>query len=129
MILNLKKITAIVTSVIVFFTLALTVSGDSSYKTWLQSDSRWGSKCLGVSHETMSQVGCAVTSVAILAVHSGSVSEDSFNPGILCDYLSKNNGFDSFANLYWGAVSGLVSGFTFQKRANLSSLPMNLQII
>lgn len=121
MIRSLKKVTAVVTSVIIFFTLALTVSGDTSYKNWLQSDSRWGSKCLGVSNETMSQVGCAVTSVAILAVHSGSISESSFNPGILCDYLSKNNGFDSYANLYWGAVSGLVPGFTFQKRANLSS--------
>lgn len=117
-----KKVTSIVISVILVFTFCLTASADGgSYKNWLQSDSRWGSKRLGVSWETMSQVGCAVTSVAMLAVHSGSVSESNFNPGKLCDYLSNNNGFDSYANLYWGAVSGLVPGFTFKKKASLSS--------
>lgn len=54
-------------------------------------------------------------------VHSGCKSESEFNPGTLVDYLSKNGGFDSYGNLYWGAVTGMVSNFTFEKRAYFSS--------
>lgn len=103
------------------FLSSLVVSGADSYKTWLQSDSRWGSKTLGSCGDTMAEIGCAVTSVAIQVVHSGCKSESSFNPGTLVDYLSKNGGFDSEGNLYWGAVTGLVSNFTFEKRAYFSS--------
>jgi hypothetical protein len=90
------------------------------YKTWRQSDSRWANKYLGTSGETMSQIGCAVTSVASLVVHSKSRSESTFNPGILVDYLSANGGFDSGGNIYWGSVSGLVPEFTFSKTVTFS---------
>lgn len=103
------------------FLSSLVVSGADTYKTWLQSDSRWGSKALGSCGDTMAEIGCAVTSVAIQVVHSGCKSESSFNPGTLVDYLSSNGGFDSEGNLYWGAVTGLVSNFTFEKRAYFSS--------
>ncbi|MCM1227992.1 MAG: SH3 domain-containing protein [Clostridium sp.] len=96
-------------------------SADGSYKTWLQSDSRWGSKTLGGSGDTMAEIGCAVTALAIQVVHSGSKSESSFNPGTLVDYLNKNGGLDSEGNLYWGAVTGLVSSFTYEKRASFSA--------
>lgn len=69
----------------------------------------------------MAEIGCAVTSIAILVVHSGSKSESSFNPGTLCDYLSNNGGFDNYGNVYWGAVTGLVPDFTYEKRASFSS--------
>ena len=119
-----KKISSffVAATVTVFiFLSSLVVSGADSYKTWLQSDSRWGSKTLGSCGDTMAEIGCAVTSVAIQVVHSGCKSESSFNPGTLVDYLSKNGGFDSEGNLYWGAVTGLVSNFTFEKRAYFSS--------
>lgn len=116
-----KRITSIVISVLLILTMAFTVSASDNYKSWVQSDSRWGNKRLGNCSETMSEIGCAVTSVAILAVHSGSVSETNFNPGILCDFLSKNDGFDNYGNLYWGAVSKLVPDFTFKKRADISA--------
>lgn len=96
------------------------VSAASEYKSWLQSDSRWGSKVLGSSGDTMSKIGCVVTSMAMLVVHSGSKSESSFNPGTLCDYLSNNGGFSSDGDIYWGAVTGLVSSFTFQGSAKFS---------
>ena len=116
-----RRITSIVISALLILTMAFTVSASESYKTWTQSDSRWGSKKLGNCSETMSEIGCAVTSVAILAVHSGSASASNFNPGILCDYLSKNDGFDNYGNLYWGAVTKLVPDFTFKKRADVSA--------
>lgn len=106
----IRKFKSILTVTILFvfmFCNTLTAYSAGSYKTWLQYDSRWGSKTLGSCGDTMSEIGCAVTSIAMLVVHSGSKSESSFNPGTLCDYLSKNGGFDSYGNIYWGAVTGL----------------------
>lgn len=120
----IKKLFSFFTAVIVtsfIFMSSVSVSGDGSYKTWLQSDSRWGSKTLGGSGDTMAEIGCAVTALAIQVVHSGSKSESGFNPGTLVDYLNKNGGLDSEGNLYWGAVTGMVSSFTFEKRAYFSA--------
>lgn len=118
---RLKSALAVIIVITIALLNSVSVSAADSYKDWTQSDSRWGSKTLGVCGDTMSEIGCAVTSMAILAVHSGSASESTFNPGILCDYLSKNGGFDSYGNVYWGAASGLVPSFTFEKRASFSS--------
>ncbi|MGN0612623.1 MAG: SH3 domain-containing protein [Porcipelethomonas sp.] len=121
MVKAVRKVSAVIVSVILILTMSLGVSAAGEYKNWIQSDPRWGSKILGSSGDTMAQIGCAVTSVAILCVHSGSASESSFNPGVLCDYLSKNGGFGSYGDLYWGAVSGLVPDFTFQKKADITT--------
>ncbi len=121
MIKKINRIFVAITVTAFIFLTSINVSGADSYKTWLQSDSRWGSKTLGGSGDTMAAIGCAVTSVAMEVVHSGSKSESSFTPGTLVDYLNKNGGFDSEGNLYWGAVTGLVSDFTFEKRAYFAS--------
>lgn len=119
-----KKISRIfVAFIVTVFVLvsSVSVSAAGEYKTWLQKDSRWGSKVLGNSGDTMAEIGCAVTALAIQVVHSGSKSESDFNPGTLVDYLNKNGGFDSAGNLYWGTVTGLASDFTFEKRGYFSS--------
>ncbi len=121
MVRKTNKIIAFVIALIFMFGTCITVSADSGYKDWTQSDSRWGNKSLGSCGDTMAEIGCAVTSIAILVVHSGSKSESTFNPGTLCDYLSKNGGFDNYGNVYWGAVSGLVPNFTFEKKAYFAS--------
>ena len=113
-------ITIILTFLMAVF-MAFDASASVSYKNWIQSDPAWGSKTLGNSDETMAQVGCAVTSVAMLAVHSGSVSQNNFDPGVLCDFLSRNGGFDNYANIYWGAVSNLVPDLTYQKKVVINS--------
>lgn len=120
----IKKISSIFVALTVtafIFLTSLTAFGADSYKNWLQSDSRWGNKSLGSCGDTMAEIGCAVTSMAIQVVHSGSKSQSNFNPGTLVDYLSNNGGFDSEGNLYWGAVTSMVSNFTFEKRAYFSS--------
>lgn len=116
-----KKLTSVIISALLIFSVVTTVSAAESYKTWTQGDSRWADKSLGSCGDTMSEIGCAVTSIAILAAHSQSVSTDEFNPGVLCDYLSNNKGFDSYGNLYWAAITGLVPDFIFQKKANITS--------
>ncbi len=115
-----KRITALIISALFAMVMITSVSAAENYKTWTQGDHRWANKTLGSCGDTMSEIGCAVTSIAILAVHSQSVSADEFNPGTLCDYLSSSNGFDGYGNLYWAAVSGLVPDFGFTKKANIS---------
>ena len=90
MVRKFNKIIASFIAVIFMFCTSFTVSAADGYKDWTQGDSRWGNKTLGSCGDTMAEIGCAVTSIAILVVHSGSKSESSFNPGTLCDYLSKN---------------------------------------
>lgn len=92
----------------------------SEYKSWKQGDSRWGSVYLGSSGQTLSRIGCAVTSVAMLMVHSGSVSDDNFDPGTLCNYLSSNGGFDGYGNIRWAAATGMAGDFTYQGGGTLS---------
>ena len=77
------------------------------YLTWLQSDPRWADKKLGSSGETMKTAGCAVTTVAKLTVYSQSITDSSYNPGYLCDYLNSNGGLDGNGCINWGAAPGL----------------------
>lgn len=92
----------------------------NEYKTWKQSDSRWGTVNLGSSGGTMKSIGCAVTSVAILMVQSGAMDEADFNPGVLCNFLSNNGGFDGYGNIYWGAATKLNNNFTYEGGGVLS---------
>ena len=81
MVTKFNKIIASFIAVIFMFCTSFTVSAADGYKDWTQGDSRWGNKTLGSCGDTMAEIGCAVTSIAILVVHSGSKSESSFNPG------------------------------------------------
>lgn len=96
---------------------AISVSADSyttgAYKYWKQSDPRWANYSLGSCGDTMKSIGCAVTSVAILMAQSGAMDDTSFNPGVLCKFLSENGGFDGYGNIYWGAATKLAPNFTF----------------
>ena len=107
------------------------VMGDTyEYTTWKQSDPRWGSITFGDVGDTISKSGCAVTSIAILMVHSGAVSTDPnvFNPGIFVNWLKKNGGFTSQGWLYWNAVNGYTSKFSFNVKVNLSGLTKQKKI-
>lgn len=80
-----------------------------SYKTWKQQDPRWASIKFP-NGETVKQVGCLVTSIAMLIVGSGVRSEGEFDPGTFVEALKNNNGF-SGASLYWSAVERVVPEF------------------
>ena len=71
-----KRMTAAVLAAMIMITgicrLSIPVQAASGeYKSWLQTDSRWGSIQLGSSGATMSRIGCAVTSsvTACLILH------------------------------------------------------------
>lgn len=115
-ILMKKKLMTWITILCVSIQLCIptTVFAAENYKNWNQSDSRWGSIPLGSSSYTMDSSGCLVTAIAMLMVHSGCASADSFNPGSLCTYLNSNNGFTSGGELYWSRVNGAVPGFMLE---------------
>jgi mannosyl-glycoprotein endo-beta-N-acetylglucosaminidase len=99
----------------------ISASADETYKSWKQGDSRWGSMRLGSSSYTMSNSGCAVTAVAMLMVHSGSVTDSSFNPGTFCTFLSNNGGLSSAGDISWSAATKLASSFQFEGYGSFSS--------
>jgi uncharacterized protein YgiM (DUF1202 family) len=94
---------------------------NSSYKTWRQGDSSWGNMRLGSSSYTMSNSGCAITALATLMVHAGSVSDSSFNPGVLCTYLNNNGGLSSHGDISWSVATNYASSFSFQGYGTLNS--------
>lgn len=113
--------TLLIIMIIIGCTVPVLAASGTEYRTWLQSDSRWGSVTFGTS-DTMSKSGCAITSVAKLMVHSQSVSSDPsvFNPGIFCNWLKKNGGLTSQGWIVWSAISKYTSKFSYSGAAALN---------
>lgn len=82
------------------------VYASEDYHSWRQTDERWASFPIG--NTTVGASGCLVTSIAIMAVHSGSVNPDNFNPAVFVSALNGINGFDAYGGLKWTAVSAVV---------------------
>ena len=64
---------------------------------YLQGDPAWGHDQLGLSVHTMGQVGCAVTSVAMVMKFYGI----DIDPGRLNVFLRDNGGYDEDNDLRW----------------------------
>lgn len=99
----------------------ISASATSDYTSFKQGDSRWKNMHLGTSSYTMSNSGCAVTALSSLMVHCGSVTSDSFNPGVLCEFFNNNGGFSSNGDLSWSTATKYASSFTFEGYETLSS--------
>ncbi|MBR3844682.1 MAG: SH3 domain-containing protein [Clostridia bacterium] len=118
----MKKLISISLCLLLCLSLCFTwVQAASEYRTWLQSDSRWGSITFGTS-DTLSKSGCAITSIAKLMVHSGSVADNPavFNPGIFCTWLKNNSGITPQGWIVWSAVNDYNGKFTYSGSALLS---------
>ncbi len=118
----MKRIVSILLCFVLCLSLFATwVQAAAEYRTWLQSDPRWGSITFGTS-DTISKSGCAITSIAKLMVHSGSVADNTavFNPGIFCTWLKNNGGLTSQGWIVWSAVDDYNGKFTYQGAATLS---------
>ena len=91
------------------------------YTNWRQYDSSWANVRIGNTSSTIKDIGCLVTSVAILIKKAGvSSSINPFNPGTFVEALNKNGGFDEFGNLQYATISKVVPNFKFVGKVNLN---------
>ncbi len=83
------------------------------YASWKQYQGSWTGVQLGSSGKTIKQVGCLVTSVAMLIAKSGvQTNIADFNPGTFVTYLNSHGGF-SGANFVWASVSQAAPNFKY----------------
>lgn len=91
-----------------------------AYSNWKQSGASWSNVKMGTSGRTIGQIGCLVTSIAMLISKSGvQTTIANFNPGTFVDFLNKNGGFDSSGNLQYGPISKAAPSFRWVKQVNL----------
>ena len=92
------------------------------YTTWRQSDASWSNIRIGNTTSTIGQIGCLVTSIAVL-IEKSEVENKlvPFNPGVFVEELNKNNGFDDKGNLQYSAISKVVPNFKYMGIVDLKN--------
>ncbi len=89
------------------------VYATEDYHSWRQTDERWANIPMGYSN--MAASGCFVTSIAILAAHSGSVNPETFNPAIFANAINGINGFTyEGAVASWSTISAVIPDVSVQ---------------
>ena len=90
------------------------------YVSWRQGGSSWSNIKIGNTNSTIGNIGCLVTSVAILIEKSGVNTQiNPFNPGTFVEALNKNGGFDGNGNLQYAAITKVVPQFKFVGKIDL----------
>ena len=115
------KTTRLISSVIAAVLMLCVIAGNmgfnqmhtyaaESYRTWRQYDDRWGDIMLGsYSWSNVRGSGCLMTSLAMLAVHTGCKSEDNFNPGVFANSLKSVNAFNQWGGLAsWASIPQVI---------------------
>ena len=93
-------------------------SGD--FVNWRQRDSKWSNIKIGNTSSNICDIGCLVTSIAILIEKSNCNNFITpFNPGIFVEELNKNNGFDYKGNLQYAAINKVIPNFKYAGNINL----------
>ena len=89
---------------------------------WKQAGKEWSGIKLGTTNSTIGDIGCLVTSIAILIKKSNVPTNDiyPFNPGTFVISLNNNYGFDENGNLQYDAISKVVPKFIYQDTINLN---------
>ncbi len=93
-------------------------SADDSYKSWKQTDPAWGSMTLSGRGITVAKYGCAVTALSMMCVHSGAVSSENFNPGVLVNFLKEDGAFTSDGSIIWSKISDFTPNITYKMNNN-----------
>lgn len=91
------------------------------YTNWKQYQGSWTNVMVGTSGQTIKDIGCLVTSIAMLIEKSGVATniDGEFNPGTFVEYLNQHNGFAG-GNLIWASVSNAAPSFVFQQKISVS---------
>lgn len=106
---SLNALSLLVALCLLIVSLPISVSAVSDdedespeYLTWSQTDERWGNKV--IAKKTMSKVGCLVTALAKLMVHSGQRDPEIFDPGVCLDELKSCGIFKGTDGMYMGLL-------------------------
>ena len=85
------------------------------YVSWRQKGATWSNIRIGNTSSTIGNIGCLVTSVAILIEKSGTAPAtiSPFNPGTFVEALNKNGGFDEHGNLQYSPINKIVPDFKY----------------
>ena len=92
------------------------------FDDWMQINSSWSNIKIGNTNSTIGQIGCLVTSIAILIEKSGvPTTIKPFNPGTFVEALNKNGGFDAKGNLQYDPINKIIPNFKYVGNINLRS--------
>lgn len=95
-------------------------SDSGEYVSWRQGGMSWSNIKMGNTNSTIGQIGCLVTSIAILIEKSGVNTDiNPFNPGTFVEALNNNGGFDGNGNLQYAAVNKVVPRFKYGNKVDL----------
>ncbi len=91
------------------------------YISWRQKGAVWSNIRIGNTTSTIGDIGCLVTSIAILIEKSGvnTATITPFNPGTFVETLNENGGFDSNGNLQYAPINKVVPDFKYVGNVNL----------
>lgn len=99
-------------------------SDSGEYVNWRQAGQSWSNIKIGNTNSTIGNIGCLVTSIAILIEKSGvpTPNIEPFNPGTFVEALNKNGGFDGSGNLQYAPISKVVPNFKYVGNVNLRGI-------
>ena len=94
-----------------------------AYASWKQAGASWSNIKMGNSGRTIGQIGCLVTSIAMLIAKSGvQTNIANFNPGTFVQFLNNNGGFDGDGNLAYAPISKAAPSFKWVNQIDLTGM-------
>ncbi len=96
------------------------LNNTGEFINWRQAGQSWSNIRIGNTSSTIGNIGCLVTSIAILIEKSGAnTTIVPFNPGTFVEALNNNGGFDEKGNLYYAPINKVVPNFRYIGNVNL----------
>ena len=96
------------------------LNNTGDFINWRQAGQSWSNIRIGNTSSTIGNIGCLVTSIAILIEKSGAnTTIVPFNPGTFVEALNSNGGFDEKGNLYYAPINKVVPNFRYVGNVNL----------
>lgn len=96
------------------------LNNTGDFINWRQAGQSWSNIRIGNTSSTIGNIGCLVTSIAILIEKSGAnTTIVPFNPGTFVEALNSNGGFDEKGNLIYAPINKVVPNFRYIGNVNL----------
>ena len=96
------------------------LNNTGDFINWRQAGQSWSNIRIGNTSSTIGNIGCLITSIAILIEKSGAnTTIVPFNPGTFVEALNSNGGFDGKGNLIYAPINKVVPNFRYVGNVNL----------